>query len=191
MASIPIFPTNLTAAILVSAGIHLAALAGLPCGDESVVSSEHPPQKLAASISRNLHPGETPNLLVAREMVPMDMAGFADDKIDPPGRVWQASGISGVVVREKPVLRFVREIDLDAVADLDESGYVELELLISPDGKVVRVSLLSTDISEEFFGIVAQAFEQAEFTPERLNGVPVSAKFRFRTVFGELHEAAQ
>lgn len=84
---------------------------------------------------------------------------------------------------EPPALLFVDEIDLEDIQDLTEEGQVELELLITPQGRVAKATLLQTNVPDEFFERVANTFESAEFVPGKVDGAPVATKFRFRVVF--------
>lgn len=91
----------------------------------------------------------------------------------------------GLVSREKPVLRNVSEIDLDEVSDLEDDGYVEVEILISPEGRAIKTTLKNTNIPIEFFLLVERTFADAEFSPGKKNGTPVFDHFRFRVIFSK------
>lgn len=103
---------------------------------------------------------------------------------DSPVTALSSDSLGDGAIAERPKLLFVDEINLEGLTDLTKEGFVELELLISPTGQVVRAELLNTNIPNEFFARVEATFRNAEFVPGRVNGIPSIAKYRFKVVFG-------
>lgn len=180
--------TALLASIAASTALHIAVATMLPAtGGAGLVPNGNLTGNLEVTISLADRPAEPQqaNKENRATVEQMNLAGPREGYSSSHGEQGSAEKEYGIFVEEKPVLRYVREINLEDASDLTEDGFVEVELLISPDGRVLRTSLVSTDIPAEFFELVAQAFADAEFSPGKRNGVPVFQKFRFRTTFGK------
>jgi hypothetical protein len=181
-------PTALLTSIAVSLALHIAlALVLAKAGDTGVAPYGNSAGKLEATISiTNMLPDPQQATKVNHAMFKqmnsaISRAGYSN--LDGEQSISEEQ--FGTSVEEKPVLLYVREINLNDAIDLTEDGFVEVELLISPDGRVLTTSLISTDIPTEFFELVTQVFADAEFSPGKKNGIPVFYKFRIKIIFGK------
>jgi hypothetical protein len=82
-----------------------------------------------------------------------------------------------------PRLLFVRELDLERLPDSD-GGYVEVELLVAPNGVVLKVDLISTNLPNAYFAEIEDAFLTSSFSPRVRGQKPEFSRVRFRTFFG-------
>lgn len=180
---------SLLASISASLTLHLAIFAALSLSAPTTPhSGATPSARLEAMITQQRLPAnQLPEIdkKIPADSDPTELGEPRSEFENPLNQGEHDNFESGIVSIEKPALRFVREIDLDRVSDLSEDGYVEVEFLINPEGKVVNTILKRTDIPIEFFELVAQTFENAEFYPGKRDGVPVFDKLRFRVVFSK------
>ena len=180
--------TNLLGSITASLILHLAAITALLSLTPKATRYDIAPTKLDGMIALQKSPARP--LHVTDSKTPqLTYATALDDSRNEIANILRQNEHdqlqSSTLLVEKPFLRFVKEIELDNATDLSKDGYVEVEFLINPEGKVVKTTLKSTDIPVEFFELVAQTFEDAEFSPGKRNGVPVFEKLRFRVIFSK------
>lgn len=181
--------TNLLGSITASLVLHLAAITALlSCTPKATHYDIAPSARLEVMIALQKSPSK-PSHAADSKMPEVTYGTVLDDSRNEITNILHRNEHdqlqSSTVLVEKPVLRFVREIELDNATDLSKDGYVEVEFLINPEGKVVKTTLKSTDIPVEFFELVEQTFEDAEFSPGKRNGVAVFEKLRFRVIFSK------
>lgn len=82
-----------------------------------------------------------------------------------------------------PRLTWVNELELETLDEYNGSGFVELEIMVDPEGNAAKVTTVNTNLPRMFEDLAIENFELAHFEPGTLNGSPVTDKLRIQIHF--------